>query len=368
MTAVVIGAGIVGAACAYELASRGVQTTVLDSSFEGGGATGAGMGHLVVMDDSPAQFRLTALSVDLWHALRPELSPDCEFEPRGTLWCAEVPQDQELLADKQLAYNQNGVQAELLDSKQLAQQEPNLKKGLPGALLVPNDAVLYPTNAARWLLAQAESKGAQTRRFTPAQAIEKQTVTLHSREIIQADFIVNAAGDAAPSLTPNLPILPRRGHLAITDRYPGLVQRQVLEVGYLRSAHGSDAPSTAFNVQPRATGQMLIGSSREFAGKDPSVNHPLLAQMLARCIEFIPALAATSVIRVWTGFRPATPDHLPLIGPLPSQPTTLIAAGHEGLGIATSLATARLIAHHALGIEPEIDPTPYLPSRFQNHA
>ena len=125
-----------------------------------------------------------------------------------------------------------------------------------------------------------------------------------------------AAGPRAAELTPGLPIAPRKGHLVITDRYPGFCRHQLVELGYLKSAHAMTpgAPSTAFNVQPRATGQILLGSSREFVGWDARANPDVLSAMIARGIVFMPGLAALSAVRVWTGFRPATPDKLPLVG------------------------------------------------------
>jgi D-hydroxyproline dehydrogenase subunit beta len=174
---------------------------------------------------------------------------------------------------------------------------------------------------------------------------------------------VNAAGAEAPGLVPGLPIVPRKGHLAITDRYPGFVRHQLVELGYLASAHTMTTESVAFNVQPRTTQQVLVGSSRELVGWDASLNRRVLARMLARAVEFMPALAATSMIRAWTGFRPATPDKLPLIGAWPATPGLWIAAGHEGLGITTSLGTAQLIADLVAGREPPIDATPFAPTR-----
>jgi len=89
-----------------------------------------------------------------------------------------------------------------------------------------------------------------------------------------------------------------------------------------------------------------------------------LSAMLARTALYLPAVSTLSAIRVWTGFRAATPDKLPLIGPVPGNPTLWLAAGHEGLGITTSLATAELLACAFTGAAPTISPEPYLPSRF----
>jgi glycine/D-amino acid oxidase-like deaminating enzyme len=174
---------------------------------------------------------------------------------------------------------------------------------------------------------------------------------------------VNAAGARSADLTPGLSIAPRKGHLVITDRYPGFCRGQIVEVGYLASAHTTSVESVAFNIQPRATGQLLIGSSRELVGWDASINPRIVDKMLSRALAFVPGLARLSAIRTWTGFRPATPDGLPLIGRWNAIEGLWIAAGHEGLGITTSLATGRLLTDLIVGRKPPIDPMPYDPNR-----
>jgi len=176
--------------------------------------------------------------------------------------------------------------------------------------------------------------------------------------------LVNAAGADAVACTAGLPIKKRKGHLVITDRYPGFVQHQLVELGYLKSAHSLTTDSVAFNVQPRQTGQVLIGSSRQYGNEDSNVDQALLAAMLARAALYLPAVQSLSVLRVWTGFRAATPDKLPLIGPLPGDSTVWLATGHEGLGITTALATAELLTAAFTGSKPAIASKPFLPERF----
>jgi glycine/D-amino acid oxidase-like deaminating enzyme len=154
-------------------------------------------------------------------------------------------------------------------------------------------------------------------------------------------------------------VRPRKGHLAITERDRPLTRHQVAELGYFRSAHSANKASVAFNVQPRATGQMLIGSSRQFGDTDSSIDPEILARMLRRSTELLPALADLRVIRTWTGFRAATPDKLPFVGPVPGQDGVWLATGHEGLGITTSMGSGRIIAAMVAGAVPEIDPRPY---------
>ena len=360
--AIVVGAGIVGAACASALAREGLRVTVLDAGFAGGGTTAAGMGHLVAMDDSPEQLALTALSNELWRELAGALPRAAEYDPCGTIWVAEDDAQMDAVRDKQRVYREHGVASELLDARRLAELEPNIRGGLAGGLLVPGDAVLYPPRAALFLLDDARDRGATLRERCRVTTIAAHAVHCDGEEL-RADVVVNAAGADAARLTPELPIVPRKGHLAITDRHPGFVRHQLVELGYLASAHVMTTESVAFNVQPRATGQVLVGSSRELVGWDASTNRTVLRRMLDRAVAFMPSLARLSVVRTWTGFRPATPDKLPLIGAWTPTPGLWIAAGHEGLGITTSLGTARLLADLVVGRRPPIDAAPFSPAR-----
>jgi glycine/D-amino acid oxidase-like deaminating enzyme len=360
--AIVIGAGIVGAACAHALAQEGMRVLVLDARYPAAGSTAAGMGHLVVMDDSPEQLALTTLSTTLWRALAAELPRAVEYDPCGTIWVAIDEEQLDAVQAKHRLYAERGIASEVLDARTLCRLEPNLRPGLAGGLLVPGDGVLYQPRMTLWLLARARDAGAEVRSGCRVDRISAHAVHCGD-DALRADVIVNAAGAEAPSLTPGLPIVPRKGHLAITDRYPGFVRHQLVELGYLASAHTMTTESVAFNVQPRATQQVLVGSSRELVGWDASTNRRVLARMLARAAEFMPALASLSVIRTWTGFRPATPDKLPLIGAWPTTPGLWIAAGHEGLGITTSLGSARLLADLIAGRTPPIDASAFAPAR-----
>jgi glycine/D-amino acid oxidase-like deaminating enzyme len=360
---VIVGAGIVGAACASECVRAGLRTAVVEASVIGGGATAAGMGHLVVMDDSEAQFALTHYSRTLWDELAPGLPADVQFQRCGTVWAAADEDEMREVRRKRDFYERRGVAAELLDARRLAEAEPNLRGGLAGGLRVPGDSVIYPPCAARWLLEQAVSRGARVRERTRVLSLRGGEVRLSDDTRLSAGAVVIATGGWAPELLPDMPVRKRKGHLVITDRYPGFVRHQVVELGYLKSAHGVAADSVAFNVQPRSNGQILIGSSRQYGSDGAAVEPGILGRMLARALEYMPRLRGLSALRAWTGFRAATPDKLPLIGPSPGDRGLYLAAGHEGLGITTSLGTAKLLVDHVLGRTPAIPPEPYLPSR-----
>jgi glycine/D-amino acid oxidase-like deaminating enzyme len=362
MDAIIIGAGIVGAACAVALARDGLRVLVLDAGSPSLGTTAAGMGHLVVMDDSPEQLALTRYSVGLWRQESPALATAAELEWCGSVWVAEDDVQLAAVQTKQRLYAEHGVTAELLDEHSLYSAEPNLRRGLVGGLLVPGDGVIYPPSASLALLGVARELGAEVIERTSVDEIIASGVRCGA-DTFRADVVVNAAGAAAAQLTPQLPVVPRKGHLVITERHPGFCRHQVTELGYLTSAHVMTNESVAFTVQPRSTGQVLIGSSRELVGWDASINRRIVARMIVRACAFMPGLADLTALRTWTGFRPATPDKLPLIGRWPETPGLWIAAGHEGLGIATSLGTAAILADLVAGREPAIDAAPFAPDR-----
>ena len=234
---------------------------------------------------------------------------------------------------------------------------------------MPDDSVCYPPAVTRFLLEGSAARGAHILYDSPVANLTSFGVVVEDGRRIDAACVVIATGAMAKQLIPELQLKPRKGHLAITDRYPGLLRHQLIELGYLKSAHSVTSDSVAFNAQPRATGQILIGSSRQFGVESPGIDRVVLSRMLVRAFEYLPDLASLSLIRSWTGFRAATPDKLPLIGRAPSFDNVFLATGHEGLGISNSLGTAKLLADEILGRPSSIPREPYSPSRsFVAHA
>lgn len=361
---IVAGGGIVGAACAASFAHAGLRTALVERDTFGSGATAAGMGHIVVMDDSEAQFALTRHSQILWSKLARELPLAAEYETVGTLWVAADSEEMTEAERKHAWYTEHGVPTYLLSARELADKEPNLQPGLAGGLLVPEDAVVYPPVVAMHLARQAEKHGTTLIVGKSVVKMAGSEVLLDDGTLLDAPRIVNATGAWSPEITPGLPVKKRKGHLVITDRYPGFLRHQLVELGYLKSAHSHTASSVAFNVQPRKTGQILIGSSRQYEEEDSAVDQSILAAMLQRASIYMPAVSLLRAIRVWTGFRAATPDKLPLIGPSAVDESIWLATGHEGLGITTSLSTAALLTAMFTGHVPEIPIEPYLPMRY----
>lgn len=359
----IIGAGIVGAACAYECAAAGLKVAVIEAGQVASGATAAGMGHIVVMDNSDAQFELTRYSRELWNEVADELPETCQYVQAGTLWIAANENEFQEIRRKHKYYSSHGVRTSVLNGVELKKLEPNLRPGLAGALLVPDDLVLDPPPAAAYFLKRATDKGARVMAGQPVQQLDDSGVRLANGDVLQSGTYINAAGWQAPRLTSCLPVVPRKGHLVITRREPGFIHHQLVELGYLQSAHQSTGSSVAFNVQPRRGGDVIIGASRQFGSEDTNVEDDVVSRMLDRAAGYMPGLASLEGPRSRAGIRAATPDKLPLIGQVSGYSRVFAATGHEGLGITTSLATARLLVDGMVGRDSAVSREPYLPVR-----
>ena len=176
-----------------------------------------------------------------------------------------------------------------------------------------------------------------------------------------------ATGTAARKMFPALDVHPRKGHLLITDRYPGFLHHQLIELRYLKSAHSLQTDSVAFNAQPRKTGQLLIGSSRQYGTE--------IRRRLGDACEDAPARLG---IHAGAAFRFGH-SHVDGLPRCDARQTSVdwrvgrgswrfLATGHEGLGISTSLATAKLLCDLLLGRESLIPREPYSSARSFTHV
>jgi glycine/D-amino acid oxidase-like deaminating enzyme len=368
--ALIIGGGIVGVACADALAREGLSVLLLERYRIAGGATGAAMGHIVAMTENDPIYTLTRYAQRLWTELAAELPVAAEYREAGTLWIAADDEEMAEVERMHAVHTRAGFPAEVLNAAAVASAEPNLRSGLAGGLLVPRDAVASPAAAAEFLAARAKRHGAEIREATDVVSLGDKGARLTDGAVTSAAYYIVAGGATSSRLIPGLPVRPRKGHLVMTDAYPGFVRHQLVELGYLKSVSGTDADAdaVAFNVHPKADGHLLIGSSRQYNDENPNVDASILARMLARAYEYMPDLPHLRQLDRWAGFRAATPDKLPLIGRSRLRPNLYLATGHEGLGITTSLATGRLVADQILGRASAIDATPFAPDRFNLRA
>lgn len=372
---VVIGAGMVGAACALALARAGSQVCVLDRAGPAAGTTASGEGNILVSDKLPGpEARLALRSLELWHELAGRAGGRFEFEPKGGLVVARDDQQAAALRTLAGAQHADGIQADFLDGPGLRDAEPHISPDLAGAFRYPQDCQVQPVLAASWLLAEAARLGARLAWGAGLVAGQsghgRITAVQTTRGRVAAGAVVNAAGpwsgQVAGLLGSWLPVRPRRGHVLVTEPLPPLIRHKVYESDYLTTvlSDSDDAQCSAVMEGTRA-GTVLIGSSREFAGFDRRPSLRIMAGIAARAAAVFPLLARVRVLRSYVGFRPASPDHLPVIGPDPAVGGLYHASGHEGAGIGLAPGTAEILTALIAGQQPGLDPAPFAPARLR---
>lgn len=361
MKVVIVGAGMVGAACAYYCARAGCDVTVVERGSVAGGTTGAGEGNILVSDKEPGpEFDLALYSAGRWLELADEAGSSFEYETKGGLVVAA--DSRELAALHGLAADQRagGVVTEFVDD--LASVEPNIAPGLAGGVYYPQDAQVQPMLAAAHLL-----------RLSGAAIVSASVVGVGGGGVrtsvgdIAADAVVNAAG--AWSAEFGVPVLPRRGFVLVTEPLPVLVRHKVYAADYVADvAADTEGLRTSPVVEGTKSGTILIGASRERVGFDRTPSVAALRALAAGAVRLFPMLADVAVMRAYVGFRPYAPDHLPVIGADPRVPGLFHACGHEGAGIGLAAGTGALIADLVVGRTPGLDVTPFRPDRFAEVA
>ncbi|MFE2353261.1 NAD(P)/FAD-dependent oxidoreductase [Streptomyces parvulus] len=369
---VVVGAGMVGAACALYAAREGLDVIVVDRGHVAGGTTGAGEGNLLVSDKGPGpELDLALHSARLWTALAGELGREVEYEAKGGVVVAATPEALAGLETFAAGQRAAGVEALSVPADRLPDLEPRLAPGLAGAVHYPQDAQVMPALAAAHLLRVSGARLHAGRTVTgvlrgPGGAVRGVRT---DRGDLHAPAVVNAAGpwggEVAALAGVRLPVLPRRGHVLVTEPLPPRIRHKVYAADYVADvASDSAALQTSPVVEGTAAGPVLIGASRERVGFDRSLSLPALRALAAGATRLFPFLARVRALRAYAGFRPYLPDHLPAVGPDPRVPGLYHACGHEGAGIGLSTGTGHLIAALLSGGPPALDPTPFRPDRF----
>jgi glycine/D-amino acid oxidase-like deaminating enzyme len=379
----IIGAGIVGAACAYYCTAAGLRVAVAERGAVGAGTTSAGEGNILVSDKEPGpELELALLSSRLWREIQDDMGADAlEYESKGGVVVAgsqEAADGLRRLTEQQRAA---GVDAADIGPDELFELEPNVTRDAVGGAFYPQDAQIQPMLAAARLLRRARQRGAEVRPgitvvgFTRGENGSVTGVRTDSADIpvMHARWVINAAGTWAGQVSEMagapVPVLPRRGFILVTEPLPRVVRHKVYTAEYVANVASSEAGlETSVVVEGTRAGTVLIGASRERVGFDRGMSLPVLRRLAAQAIGVFPFLAEVSLLRSYLGFRPYCPDHLPVIGPDPRAPGLLHACGHEGAGIGLAAATGRLLAQHLTGETPDLDLTPFRPERFAEAA
>jgi glycine oxidase len=343
----VIGAGVVGCAVAYELASRGAHVQLIDARGPGRGATGASAGILapLIEGHSPSLLHLGTCSVALWDDFVRRVQSDSgrtiEYDRTGTLHAALRDEQNAELSTLAQSLAAAGLPHSLLDGRQVRTIESGLSERTTQAVLIPSYGYVAPAPLVDALARAAAARGA---------TIAQSRVT--SLDAIHADAIVIAAGSWSSDLvrTPQPFVKPIRGQLLVLamERRPAS-----------RVIWGADC-----YLVPWSDGTVLVGATVEDVGFDERTTTAGLRGLLNAAVELMPDLEGAQFREARAGLRPKTADELPAIGRSSTMPHVFYATGHYRNGVLLAPLTASLIADLVLDGRERAELADLAPARF----
>ena len=345
----IVGGGVTGCFLAYELAKRGAGVTVLEKSTYGAGASGASAGMITplwhVDHDVPAMFRLGLRSLELFPTVAAELSEagvDPEFQQNGILKIAFSEEEAtELLAGLEWQQElQMGL--EWLETDELLRREPEVNPEILGGVFSPHEANVRGQRLVDSLVNAASRLGAEFRQGVEAIKLLRKGARVTGIEttagLVNAGQVVVAAGHwtrlLGQAVGTNLPVRPVKGERILLRR-PGF--------GLIRPVRNLEA-----YVVPQVDGDISVAATRTEGRFDEQVTAGGIATLISEAVRSVPALAEAEFISAIAGVRPATPDGIPLLGPVPDLEGLSIAAGHDAVGIMLSPGTAELMCQYVL--------------------
>jgi glycine oxidase len=322
--------------------------------------------------ESPAWFPLAKASFDLYPAWVSEIENEAGRPPlirqEATLELFAGPQAE---SERDALINQHqrlGLRTKAISLAYAKNLEPPIGPSIAAAALLSDEAIIDPRALGQTLLWALTRRGVEIRTGTEVSSLTTEnhrcTGVMTSGGEVQAGHVVIAAGcysSAIETVRPFAPVHPVRGQMiALRQATPG--PRRVL-----RSHRGY--------VVPRPDGRIVAGSTLENDGYEKRITPSGQMEILSAAIELAPSLANAEIVETWSGLRPDTPDHLPIIGPVdvPAGRTVgisgvAIATGHYRNGILLAPITARLIAQSIVGEPLSLDVSPFSPLRFADLA
>lgn len=381
---VIIGGGIIGCAIAYYVAKSGLDCLLIERGDLASGTSSRCDGNITSVDKDPGfDSQMSLISQELVKELHEELEIPFEYRALGSILVCSNEQEMEAAEKWVEQQNQAGLSFRMLDQADIRQESPYFAEDVPGGLECVNDALINPYLFSYSLIQKAEQYGLRVQTRAEVTAITKK-VNFHI-ETTQGEFtakqVINAAGVWAPfigkMLGIDIPIVPRKGHIIVGARQEPVMMRNVMEFGYLMNKFGGERivdPLTekygvALVFEPTESQNFLIGSSRQFVGYDGSIDFRVVQAIAKRALRFFPKMEDFKIIRSYTGMRPWTPDHLPIVSAVDEVPGFFIAAGHEGDGISLATVTGYLVNQLLHGEKETIIPTePLRHDRFKKES
>ncbi len=359
----IVGGGIVGAACARALARRGMTVTVADAGARRGVATRAAAGMLApfaeaIADDPLLGFAVRARDLyrELAPALREETGIDIGLRTDGVLRVTFTEEEVARAKNDVAWQRQAGFPAHWLSPEELQERAPGISPDASGAALAPEDGCLEPEKLHRALLESATAHGATVHRSSRVEELLVEDGRVDGArgrsERYEAGAVVIAAGcwsGQLRGLPRPLSVEPIRGQMVALDWPAGEPSAIVYgSDGYVLERHG------------RAVG----GTTMEHAGFDAKVTPEGVAAILRVVRRIYPALETHGVRRQWAGLRPMTPDGRPLLGRDPTVPNLWYATGHGRNGVLLAGLTGEILAGLYAEESVEHDLLPMDPARF----
>ncbi len=356
----IIGAGIIGASCAWRLSQAGLSVKVLDRTAPGSEASQAALGVLTFHgrpDTMPGPLRLLARqSRDFFPAIIDELEgaigERVYFRQEGQLVLAINEGDLALLENTPRVNQDEGIELERASVEEAMMLEPNINPEIAGALYSPHDAWVDNTALTQAFVGAAQQAGAvfEQAEVSSVETGNEQITSIRAGEArYEADWVVLAAGAWSAQIegVPGVPVTPRRG------------QAYSVEGSYFRRV----IHSPRAYIVPKGEAQTMLGATVEDVGFDASNTPDGLGAISARAFEISPVLETSTFVGAWAGLRPGTPDGLPIIGPAAQAPNLIIATGHFRNGILLAPITAHLVRQIVVGATPDLDLAPFSPGR-----
>ncbi len=374
---VVIGGGVIGASIAYHLAQRGVETLLLEAGGLASGTSGACDGMVFLQSKKPGlHLNLAQAGIRSLERLARVLPREIEFQRSGGMVVAFSEEELEALARLADRQRREGLAVDLLDAHQARSLEGCLGPEVRGATHCASDGQVNPLALTLGLAQGARLHGARIHQGEKVIALRRTKGRIEAVITDQAAYpartVINAAGVRAPEIGRmaglDLPIIPRRGQLLVTEPSAKLklgcclISAGYLAVKYNPELSGKD--DTGVSIEQAQSGSLLLGSSREFVAFDRRTTLDQIKKIARRACSLVPGLKELNLIRTFAGLRPFTRDGLPLIGPVDSVPGFIVAAGHEGDGIALSAITGELVAQLAAEDRTGFPLDQFAPGRF----
>ena len=365
---IVVGGGIIGCATAYELAKAGSKVTVFERATPGAEASSAAAGLLTVGGTRRAE-PFQKLALDSWarypdiaRELRDVTGVDVEHMTAGTLYPL-FDRDEAAEAEEQLRSplaKEMGMR--VVEGIELHGMEPGLSPDVKAALFVRGDHWVNNQRLVTAYASAAAGRGVALRTGIEVSQLladgGRVTGVLAAGERFEADCVLLAAGawsaPLAASLGLHLPVVPVRGQMVAVSNVPALLRHAV---------HGHQGYLT-----PRPSGELLIGATVEHVGFERAVTAEGIGQLLTGAIAVLPSLQHRPITRTWCGFRPGTPDDMPVLGPWPDLEGLFVATGHYRNGILLAPATAALMTQAILGGGIHDLIKPFLPDRLLDRS